>query len=182
MSEFLVNESRSFKDRVTEILREILADPLNPVLDPLRASIPGYLEINPPTLPINQITGFTKFLPNTATDAGSVSTTSGTYVSLSGGPTISDLANGYYLVLYSAVVNPTAASYAYASPSVNSATPTDENALQVATGGAVTMSSFTFATLSAGTNTIELQYKSSGGATSQFQYRRISAFKYESYP
>jgi len=161
-----------------KLVQRLLGDPT--VLPQVfKTWLSAYVETNPPILPISQIVGFTQFTPNQVLTSGAVSTTSNTYVSLSGGPTFSNLADGLYLLLYGAQSNPTTGNLLYVSPSVNSATPSDTVAATVSTGGSISIMSATTVSLSNnGVNTVELQYKSSGGANSQFANRFLIAIKY----
>lgn len=187
MSNFLVEDTaKSFKERVLDILGVALADPLNPILDPLKSAIPGYLEVNPPTLPITQITGFTQFTPNSSAEAASGTTNSTAYTAtLSGAtdgvPSFSDLPDGQYVLVFGAVIADAGGGGAYMSPAVNSTSATDANGVFAETTTTVKIpgSRMITATLNnKGSNTITSNYRSVGGGTVSFRNRWMVAIKY----
>lgn len=173
-----------FKQKVLTVLGEVLNNPLHPLLDQFRASIPGYLEINPPTLPITQITGFSKFTSTYAAISVSVQSTSSTvYADLATtGPLLSSLQDGNYVIFHGtqARIQGTAGPAAFQSLSINSAAASDANAARTPIVDDLTsVMTAVVSQLKSGTNTVQAKYRTSDATKpAQFQYRWVLALKY----
>ncbi|HEY5990916.1 MAG TPA: hypothetical protein VIV12_31650 [Streptosporangiaceae bacterium] len=140
-----------------------------------------YLAVNQPLVPISQILGFTDFTANQATTSGTVTTTSTTYVALSGGPTLSGLSDGNYLLLFGSQSSVSSAGQtALASPSVNGATPSDAvAAVSTDSTNEGSRVSAAIVALSAGANSVELKYRSNlGTSTAKFLGRWLIAIRF----
>lgn len=125
-------------------------------------------------IPVTQIVGFTQFVSNRAVVTTAESTTSGSYTDLAtAGPTITNLSDGKYLVIVTAVS--TGGNTGYISPSVNGSTPSDADGANVGGGGS--MIGVSTQTLSSGNNTVKIQYKTNG-LTMTFSNRNLVVLKY----
>ena len=163
------SQPSQLRETIKQVIREVFSDPLHPILDTFMASIPNYLEINPPLLPVSQITGFTKFTASAATSISAIeSTSSGTYIDLATvGPQLTNLADGKYVVFVGVNDNSRfAASTTYVGVKVNSTEASDTNALRIPqTAGAQAL---LISASAGGANTVTMRYRvtDSGGSTS----------------
>ncbi len=141
-----------------------------------------WFEMNPPAVPITSILGFSQFAAQFNGAPGSVSTTSATPVSLSGGPSLTGLSNGQYLVLWGSASTGIAGTtdaqtYVYANGVASSTLTTTDSS------GPTSVMCAEIVSLSAGSNTLEVRYVSSAGGanTSSFEFRFLIALKYSNF-
>ena len=176
--------SPSFADEV----RQVLTDTLN-LPQPFVDYMVQYQALNGLSIPVSQLTGFAAFTTNSAAEVGAgsfESTASGTYTDLpSVGPTLTNLTNGYYVVIVSCGLTVVSNGFAggaraLMSPSVNSGTPADTDAAYNEGQSIVKSVGFSTQKLSNGTNTLTAKYRVSTGSgwTAQFTDRRMFALKY----
>lgn len=124
-----------------------------------------FIAVNIPQIPISQITGFNQFDASTDTQGaeanGTVATGSGTYVELSGGPEITGLSAGLYVVHYGASIQSDNIGVSHVNVSVNGATPSDDYALTVTNQGTTywPLSRARLVTISADGGEIAMVYK-----------------------
>jgi len=86
---------------VASMLAQLLRDPtLYP--DEFKAWLTNWMEVSPPTLPLDQISGFSDYQIKSVTTDPEISITGGAAYVTSGGPIVSNLPPGKYLVIYSA--------------------------------------------------------------------------------
>ena len=130
-------------------------------------------------IPVAQIVGFAQFTAQSAPFIGtSETTTSTTYADLTTvGPTLSYVSNGKYLIAFGCTASNSGQNATYISPNVNGTTPSDNDAAQTATAAAGSLARITTASLSAGNNTVKLQYKVAAG-TGTFLNRWLVLLKY----
>ena len=131
------------------------------------------------TIPVSQIIGFTTFTAQSAPlITASDTTTSTTYVDLAhAGPTLSNISNGKYVIAFGCNASNSGQNATYASPSVNGATPSDNDACSNAQAASGSIARLTTATLSAGNNTVKIQYRTAAG-TATYLNRWMVLLKY----
>lgn len=145
----------------------------------------NYLEINPPTIPIQNISGFTNFQWQASNNVNTQQGTSSlTYVDLAGpGPALGGLSDGNYIFFFGFQTPDTGGRM---SPSLNLATPSDTNAACAQdvtfTGGANEMLSVSRGLVlqiaAGGGSTLKMQYRSDGINTGTFANRWLVGIKY----
>lgn len=139
-----------------------------------------WLEQNPPAIGISNILGFSQFTAQPATTISvSESTTSATYTDLlTVGPALTGLPDGKYMLIFGGLVTSSAAGSAWMAPQINATAASDTNGLSC---GAGTTNSGAFActvTLSGGSNTITMKYRTDSGATGTYTRRWLIALRY----
>jgi len=95
-----------------------------------------YVALQVPKFPISQVFGFQLQRVRTATVDTEQSTASTSYTDLAtAGPTLSNLANGFYIIIFGADMQTTGGSAANVlmSPAINGATPSDNDSSQAKT-------------------------------------------------
>ncbi len=136
----------------------------------------AWIELAGIAIPISQLRGFTQFAVQSARVAASESTSSSTYTNLAtDGPSIPGLPAGKYLFMHGFQCVSTVGG-AYASPSVDGATPSDADAAAISSGGPVMYVATGTITNQNGA-TVKLQYRSVGGS-STFKDRWLIAIRY----
>jgi hypothetical protein len=141
-------------------------------------------EVNPPTLPISQVFGFSGYVAQLAragTGTGLEGRLSAAYGNLATvGPELSSLVDGNYLLLYGAQAERGGTSTAYMAPSVNGAAAADSAAAWSQSDTLIATVNASLAVLNAGgLNDVVMQYRSEDGvSTCQWGARWLVAFKY----
>lgn len=87
--------------QITSQIMEVLSDPMNLPPSFWNYSVQRWLA-DAPVFPISQVFGFIQSQASVSAVAASVSRSSSTFATLSGGPSLSNLADGHYLVLWGA--------------------------------------------------------------------------------
>lgn len=172
-------------DHIREIVRGMLTDPLT-LPDEFRSWMPRHLEIDPPTLPVAQLTGFAQFTAVAATPIiTSETVTSTVYADAATvGPILTSLADGNYILIYGASMSPSvaAATDIMLSPSLNGGTPSDNDACVTQQATAIEFvpgARATIARLASGSNTVKIQYRQSNAlAGGVYAWRWLIALKY----
>lgn len=184
-------------DAEQEILRKVFSSPLD-IPAEWKAWLIAYLEANPPDLPINQSIGFVNlvasaidnantaaaaaqaaadaaqdsiFTPVTAVNETETPFTSTTFATITGGPHLSGLDDGTYVVWFGCAMNVTGGDTGYMAVSANGGAASDFLQSQVQDAH-VSVSRVVVVTLSAGDglNTIDGVYKCTiGHANDQSQ-------------
>lgn len=169
---------------MTEIGVDSLAHPLE-FPPEFKQWLTDYVATQVPKLPISQVFGYQLQRVRTATSDAEVSTSSTSYADL-GGPTLSNVANGFYLFLLGADCGNTGATSAntvFMSLAINGAAASDDDACvmdplyQVSSpktsGLRVVMKQLNAA---GGNNTVATRYRTEAG-TAYFQWRFLHAIK-----
>jgi len=164
--------------RDRELAQKVLSSPLDfPHI--FKVWLTSWLESNPPRFLASQLQGYYPLVPTSAFAGGDVTSTSSTYESLSGGPEITELEAGQYLVLFGATMTIYSASdkHAFAQPRFNGASlSNDDNAAQyeqetsTSSGSGTSVMRAIVASVDLTDNTVELQYRRDGG-TAHFKNR-----------
>ena len=139
-----------------------------------------WLEQNPPAVPITSILGFSQFTAQLASVSTTETTTSTTYADLAtAGPTLSGLPDGRYLYLVDVTsFNSAAGNACISGVTINGSAPADDTKSAINTGtDQVSAIGAGLATLSAGSNTLKVQYRVNAG-TGSFSYRNLIALRY----
>lgn len=167
-----------------ELLKKLFGSPMDFPTE-FKAWLTSFIEANPPVLPISQIFGFSQFTATAAEAAGTVTTTSTSYVALSGGPDLLEVPKGKYLIGLGcdASSNPSGSSIgARMSVDTNGSGAADSRAAVSASLQAdneTSVSKFFLTDLPNDVNTITSKYRSSASDnTARFLYRWIIALKY----
>lgn len=141
-----------------------------------------WLEQNPPAVPITSILGFSQFTANVATDvATQETTTSTTYTDLATvGPSLSNLPDGKYLLLYGCMAKTDAAGNGvYMSVQVNATAASDSDVAYSESGNFISVMRATAKTFSnGGNNSVTVKYKSTAAHTATFLNRWLIALRY----
>lgn len=150
--------------------------------DPAVADLIVRLSQNPAALPILQQQQFGQFLATVATPILTSQTrTSATYGNLTTvGPSLADLPDGQYLLLFGAAAKcDTATILAVMSLSYNGAAASDNDAVVSGAADFVSVARAVTTTLSTGDNSVDAKYKiSTTAATATFENRWLVAIKY----
>lgn len=159
-----------------EEFREYLKHPLH-FPDEFKSWVGDWFATNIPKIPISQVYGFKVHSVKTAPPISAEESTSSTsYTDLATvGPTLSSLANGFYLVLFGADVwvDPTNVKYMGVSIDGAAVDPSTEAAMEVGNSGRVFL-----ADLSQGNHqhTLQAKYRVASG-TQSFADRWLSVLK-----
>ena len=133
-------------------------------------------------IPGSQIVGLAQFLPRVAdiiAPSSGESTTSTSFVDLTTvGPSLNDLSDGTYMLLFGAQCQATAPSVAVMSVSLNGAAATDADSLVTDATNTSTTRLVIADLRNNNNNAIVAKYRSSGGATCSFLRRWLVAIKY----
>lgn len=144
-----------------------------------------YVALQTPPLPISQVFGFQLQRARTATVDTSETTTSTSYTNLATtGPTLSGLANGWYLLVFGADASGTTASAApRMSPEINGVAASDADSCSLATlfndTAALTSNLrvlMVHLNVAGGNNEVVMKYRVAAG-TGRFQFRFLHAIK-----
>ncbi len=157
---------------------KVLADPISNVPPELKKWLEDFQALNIPLIPISQIVGFTGFTAQIASyNAGDLSTASTSAISLSGGPTISGLPDGNYILLWGCEAwNDTPGNGSVMYVTTNGAT--GARVVTMAYIDSESMTRGTNVSLSAGgNNTVSAKYSVRYGGTATFRFRWIIALK-----
>ena len=152
---------------------------LNPRLweDKAKVWIADYVSQNS-LLPIGQVQGFTQFVANAAptivTLEGRANVAYGDLATV--GPTLSNLAAGTYLVFFGCQMIPSGGETGIASVSLNAAAASDDNGINVS-GGNISTSRAISVTFTTTANTLQMKYRTGGGANVDFAKRWMIALK-----
>lgn len=172
-------------------LRQIVRDEIHAALaetvtwpETLNQALPSWLEVNPPTLPISQITGFSQFTVLSSEIDTSETTSSTGYTDLATvGPSLSGFPDGNYILMYGATMSNGDGINNLVSPLINLTGPSDTDAASVqgvigitviASVGRLKVQQFTNGSL----NSVTLQYRVDGATTGTFYNRWLVALKY----
>jgi hypothetical protein len=141
-----------------------------------------WLEMHPPSIPINRILGFTNFQGRIDEVVAAANTTSGSYGDLtsSPGPTLTQLPAGKYLLLFGAKLsNSAAAAENYVSLSVNGAAAIDNDSAMFGSTGSTqaSVARALLRDLPLDSNTVALKYRNVGGVTMTAARRWLIAIK-----
>lgn len=124
-----------------------------------------HIAVNGLDIPVSQLHGFTGFQPRVATASDTTSTGNSAYTDL-GGPELTDLESGTYLILHgfnsSNPSNPADPGIGLAAPSVNGAAASDTDAA-MCEGEFQSSMFYKLASLSEPNNSVKLMYRMQGG-------------------
>lgn len=136
-----------------------------------------YLQTSDIQIAISQVTGLSQLQVQPAAPVvASESTGSAMYTDLNtGGPQVSGLADGNYLVIVQAVI--IGASGAFMSVAVNGSIPSDNDGAECSSSSAVTVTGMSTQKLDNGNNTLVAKYRVAGG-TGTFALRKLFVLKY----
>lgn len=149
--------------------------------------VQDFIQVSRLLIPVGQLTGFTQYTANAATQISTQESRSATaYGDLAtAGPELTGLGAGMYVVFFGATIRVSNdANTAYAALSVNgaAASDTDSISLNVAGSGAsgqASLSRVIVKTLSDASNSLAIKYRSSvSGDSSEFSNRWLIALKY----
>lgn len=166
---------------VQGIVENYLSDPLN-LPDAFRSWIPAFIEVQPPVLPISQVSGFSQFQATASYTAGSFNPTAGNTFATVAAPSLTSLPDGGYLVLFGFQAQ-ISNSGVRSGISINGATPAAPFCL-VQNNDAADLIQMSAAaafvtTMSNGLNTLQTQYDSNlSVSVGAVQDRWIIALKY----
>ena len=137
-----------------------------------------FIAVNIPQIPVSQIVGFNQVeqveVFSATTNASTGSITSTTYGST--GPTVSALRAGSYTIIFGALVSPGAIQETgRISVSLNGAAPSDDDAIWFngVSPAEVPATRAVVKSLTGTTNTVALQYRSTGGQSVAFSRRWV---------
>jgi hypothetical protein len=161
---------------IREQVYEIMSDVLN-----LPPDFVNYVGVqtwlaNSPVFPISQVFGFTQFTAQVDTSGSVSSTSSTTYVDL-GGPTLSGLADGKYVLLYGLQSGATS-DLAIMAPKVNAVAASDNDALVDSGSNDTTMWAVLKTLSNNGSNTVSMWGRTNSGSSVSFGRRFLIALKY----
>ena len=172
-------------ERDRELARRLLK-PINIPADFL-AYIVDYLAVNIPQIPIGQVIGFEKYKGTTTTVIQATpilveeTTTSTTFTDLAtGGPTLTALDKGQYVILYGALMKNSVGDLQAASiaPQVNAIAPTDpDDILSTRTTNRVGVAKGLYKNITTSANTIKMKYRTHSGSTGTFDDRWLIALR-----
>lgn len=130
-------------------------------------------------VPISQVQGFTQFTASYATVLTTEEVTSTTYTDpTTPGPTITGLADGQYLLIFGFQLGPASnLTSAHMSPSVNGATPSDDDSAQTRAVEGGTARAVVKTVEGTGSNTVKMQYRRVGGTDGDFERRWLVALR-----
>lgn len=160
------------------ILEKILAKPLE-FPEEFKGWLGDYIATNIPKLPISQVFGFKLEYANVATPVATQQrTASTTYVDLGTvGPELTQLANGYYLVLFGAFCDTAASSTtSFCAPSWNGGTPVDADAAS-GPGTGPQSRALIKELRNKDVNSIKIQYRRSTATDGDWELRWLVALK-----
>lgn len=125
-----------------------------------------YLALNQPPIHVSQLLGFSQYNANYAQVVTQENTTSATYTNLATtGPELTGIGDGQYLVGFGANAFQTGLQFAYASVSANGAAPSDDDKIQFTQTFSASASRFLLVTLTAGSNSLRVQYRTDNSGT-----------------
>jgi hypothetical protein len=176
-------EKQGIRQIIREEIRTYLQDPLGYEKE-FKGWLPEWIGQSGIDIPISQVIGFSQFTAQTAariiTSEGRTSSTYGDLATV--GPTLTDLPDGQYLVLFgTGAAVTTVATTAVMNVQINSTVlANDDNAaFHGATTSTSVMGAFTATLNNSGVNTLTAKYRSGDNATnSQFLNRWLIALKY----
>lgn len=155
----------SFDQKVAASLEKPIVQIL--LLDAFKDYMVQYLALNQPPLSVSQLIGFSQFNAqfNVVRTGATESTASTSYTDLTTpGPELAGLSNGRYVLIYGGSAQSNAAGdTASFSPSINGAAASDDNFARTAQAGYVSIARAITATLSAGSNTVTMKYRTDAG-------------------
>lgn len=170
-------------DDVRQVVYEVLSDPMNIPSTFWDYATQNWLK-DAPVFPISQVFGFTQFVPQQAiiiTGGTSLTTTSTSPTDLSTpGPTLSNLADGNYLIWFGANISNATSTTSYMGVKVNATEPVAADAatnIGVTTGTPFCGMTITKALSNGGSNTLKGRYWVDAG-TGGYQRCWIAALKY----
>lgn len=158
---------------------------LNAFSDEALQELRNYFEINPPSIPVANILGFSQFTAQQIRDVTESQTNSTTYadpnVSGTTGPALTGLPDGEYVFLYGASMPGTAggSQQTFANLEINGSVPPDDtNAVEEQNLNHSAGSTGLLVTLSGGgNNTVKMVYRVPSGATVDVRSRWIIALR-----
>lgn len=145
----------------------------------------NWLEINPPTLPISQIVGFSQFTANAARTPDESTTTSTTYADPTSGvagPEVDSLPDGHYVCFFGASTTGISSdnTVTFTTVEVNGVVPSDDLSaieaqqdLHASVSGAVLLD-----LKGGGNNTVKLVYRTTTGTGVDIRSRWIVMLRY----
>lgn len=172
-------------DNELETLKKVFSSPLD-IPAEWKAWLISYLEANPPDLPFTQLFGYQSFISTQVSayaapdPSGTVSTSSSSWTSLAGGPTLSGLKSGLYIVAWGARArNDTAnGSEVICGPSVNGASPSVSASTSAPDFSHISRQ--TKIAITADDSSIEIKYQSRDGSSlGQWDNRWLNALRYD---
>jgi hypothetical protein len=171
-------EKSNLRTIIREEIRQYLQDPLG-FPEEYKGWLPEWITQAGIDVPISQVIGFSQFQAQPAANVLTSETTASTsYTDLATvGPSLSELADGQYLLMYGCFSSNSGSDLSVYAPSVNGAAAADaDQGGQVATGS-YTMRAVTKDLTAGGNNSVVLKYKV-GGGTGTFINRWMLALKY----
>ena len=161
-----------------ELQRRLLGSP-ETFPDKLKSWLVEYVAVNGALIPSSQIQGFSQLTPIQSQVLTNEGTSSTSYTNLATtGPEVTGLADGTYLLIFGAVFDSSGPD-GYMSPSVNGASPSDNDAAfqQPAAANRFNIArAVTKSIANNNNNTITMKYRVTSGAPS-FKYRWMVALR-----
>lgn len=149
--------------------------------DAFKAWLIDFIAVNGSLIPASQIHGWSQFNAIQSQVLASESTSSATYTNLSTtGPSITGLADGTYLLLFGAQYDSPAGNAGYMSPSINGATPDDNDAAveDPRSANRFNIARAVVKTISNNNNnSITMKYKVPAAGSNSWAYRWLVVFR-----
>jgi hypothetical protein len=144
-----------------------------------RSWLIDFIAVNIPQIPISQIVGFTQFTAKSSTVLTTDEITSTSYVDAATvGPQIEGLSDGSYVMFYGFQLGEVSnLTSALMSPSINAATPSDDDAARTRSIQSGTARGVLKTLAGGGNNTVKMQYKRVGGSDGDFERRWLIVLK-----